>query len=63
MIITTCPRCALSFDVDIDAEKVTCPKCRLVYHWQDDDDSTESDPDYGGAFDGFNVSSDADPGL
>lgn len=63
MIITTCPRCSHAFEVDIDAIKVQCPKCSLTYHWQDDGDPDESDPDYGGAFDGFMVSSDADPGL
>lgn len=63
MIITTCPKCSHSFEVDIDTLSVKCPKCSKVYIWTDDDDSSDPDPDYGGAFDGFNVSSDADPGL
>lgn len=64
MIITTCPKCLHSFEVDIDAISVKCPNCSLVYIWDgDDDDSFDPDPDYGGAFDGFSVVSDADPGL
>jgi hypothetical protein len=29
----------------------------------DTDEQIDAEPDYGGAFDGFNVTSDADPGL
>ncbi len=60
---------------DTHTIKTTCAHCGEViqYHWQarvqecdDCADSTAGDftePDYGGAFDGFTVTSDADPGL
>lgn len=65
MIVTYCPRCPNAFEIDVEDTHATCGRCG--HHWNLSDDSQfpddGPDPDYGGAFDGFNVSSDADPGL
>jgi predicted nucleic acid-binding Zn-ribbon protein len=63
IIVTTCIICGRSHEVDIAAMKTRCPHCGHFYHLDDDDRADEPDPDYGGAFDGREVTSDADPGL
>lgn len=45
-----CPKCG-GVDIDLDVEAPSVP------YLGDDEEN------YGGAFDGFNVTSDADPGL
>lgn len=65
--ITTCLMCQKEHEVDVDAETTRCPNCGHFYHLDDGDDSEwcddKPDPDFGGAFDGHTVTSDADPGL
>ena len=64
ILITTCPDCGHSFEEDINATETTCPRCgRRYWLWDDDEVQDEPDPDYGGAFDGHTVHSDADTGL
>ena len=64
MIICTCPDCGHQFEVGTQVTLAICKRCNTAFQlWADADDDPDSDPDYGGAFDGFNVSSDADPGL
>ena len=66
ILITTCIMCGHHHEVDIDASTTRCPRCGHFYYL-DDDERDEPDagpePDYGGAFDGHTVTSDADPGL
>lgn len=65
-LITTCPMCWRQHEEDSEAERTTCPKCGHWYYLDADyldEPRLESDPDYGGAFDGHTVTSDADPGL
>jgi hypothetical protein len=63
-LITACPNCWSQFEVDIDSTWVTCSKCNERYDLRDDgEQDPDPDPDFGGAFDGFTVTSDADPGL
>jgi len=65
IMITTCI-CGTTHEVDIDAESTRCPRCGHFYYLDADyldEPRLESDPDYGGAFDGHTVTSDADPGL
>ena len=63
-LITTCRKCGRAHEASIDAEQTTCPRCGHTYYlWDDDEDPGYPDPDYGGAFDGHTVTSDADPGL
>ncbi|TXH51174.1 MAG: hypothetical protein E6Q97_18985 [Desulfurellales bacterium] len=68
-LITTCPGCGRSREIDPQANFTTCPRCRTRYNvWGTVEDSDppithEPDPDYGGAFDGHTVFSDADPSL
>ena len=68
IIVTTCPMfsCRHVHEVDVDTESTCCPRCGHFYYL-DDDQRDEPDagpePDYGGAFDGHTVTSDADPGL
>lgn len=64
IIVTTCIICGRSHEVDIDTMKTRCPHCGHAYRLDDDDEGADDpDPDYGGAFDGREVTSDADPGL
>lgn len=64
MLVCTCPNCGLSKEADLDQVAVLCHRCGHRWDLRDeDDDGFDPDPDYGGAFDGFGVSSDADPGL
>ena len=60
ILITTCPGCGKQHEVDIETIIVNCHACGVRYDLREDNDD---DPDYGGAFDGFTVTSDADPGL
>lgn len=64
--ITTCMMCGRPHEVGVDASTTRCPRCGHFYYL-DDDQRDEPDagpePDYGGAFDGHTVTSDADPGL
>ena len=64
-LITTCPDCGRQHAIDPQARFTTCHKCNCHYNvWEDAEEAEdEQDPDYGGAFDGFTVTSDADPGL
>lgn len=65
-LITTCPMCGRQHEKDPEADRTTCPHCGHFYYLDDgylDEPRVESDPDYGGAFDGHTVTSDADPGL
>jgi hypothetical protein len=62
--ITTCLMCQKEHEVDVDAETTRCPKCGHFYYLDGDDwCADDPDPDFGGAFDGRTVTSDADPGL
>lgn len=63
--ISTCPECGRQSRHDADQSRVRCTGCGHRYDpWDDDDPGFDDDtPDYGGAFDGFTVTSDADPGL
>ena len=62
--LSTCPTCELLQEVEQDTRWTNCERCGLRYNINDDSEPQfDPDPDYGGAFDGFNVSSDADPGL
>lgn len=63
MIITTCPDCGHRFSVDTQATLAICERCNTSFSVWDDDPGDDPDPDYGGAFDGFTVTSDADDGL
>lgn len=66
ILITTCPMCGSTREVYIDTDRTRCPKCSHFYYLDADyldEPRLESDPDYGGAFDGHTVTSDADPGL
>lgn len=48
------------------SKRSRCEECELEQWAEYDDDDFRyavSEPDYGGAFDGFTVSSDADPGY
>lgn len=63
-IITTCPNCGHTHEVDTNAVATRCPHCRHDYRiWDDAAIADDPDVDYGGAFDGHTVHSDADPGL
>lgn len=62
-IITICPNCGREHEVDTDTLIVNCHACGERYDLREDENEHELDPDYGGAFDGFTVTSDADPGL
>jgi hypothetical protein len=61
--MSTCPNCTRVSRFDADDTIVYCPRCDHRYDLRDDDDVIDTDPDYGGAFDGFGVQSDADSGL
>lgn len=64
MLISTCPNCDATHEEDKDATWVRCPRCGHRYDpWDESGDESRPEPDYGGAFDGFTVTSDADPGL
>lgn len=64
-LITTCPSCDCVHEEDKDATWVQCPRCGHKYDpWAEDHmGDAGPEPDYGGAFDGHTVTSDADPGL
>jgi hypothetical protein len=63
-LITTCPSCFRPFEADPEDILVTCAKCGHRYDLSDPDaDTFDPDPDFGGAFDGLTVQSDADAGL
>jgi hypothetical protein len=64
VLITTCPNCGRACEVDPQAQWTTC-RCGTSYNvWENMDEADDGpEPDYGGAFDGFTVTSDADPGL
>lgn len=64
MLITTCPECGRIREIDPMSRYTTC-RCGCRYNVWDymDDRDPEPDPDYGGAFDGHTVTSDADEGL
>lgn len=64
VFITTCPDCGHAFEEDMNCTETTCPRCgRRYWLFDDDEPANDNDPDYGGAFDGHTVTSDADPGL
>jgi hypothetical protein len=56
-MIFQCPMCACVHDTDPNRVLDTCPTCGWDLH---DELLPESGPDYGGAFDGFTVTSDAE---
>lgn len=62
-LITTCRECGRAREVSVDTRWTVCPRCGCQYHIWDEELVDETDPDYGGAFDGHTVHSDADPGL
>lgn len=62
-LITTCIMCGHQHEVDIDDSTTRCPRCGRFYYLNDDEPDAGPEPDYGGAFDGHTVTSDADPGL
>lgn len=63
-LLTTCPECGLRCYVPADTRSLECHSCGCTYDPYDDEECPFDDaPDYGGSFDGFNVYSDADPGL
>lgn len=58
--------CSRASEVHPADDSTRCPKCGHFYYLDSDyldEPRLESDPDYGGAFDGHTVTSDADPGL
>lgn len=59
--IFSCWNCGRVFDAHTDI--ACCPKCGRLNDINTDDDPQETEPDFGGAFDGHTVTSDADPGL
>ena len=63
-LIPTCPECSKIHETHIDAVSTRCPHCGHEYRlWDDGAIADDPDVDYGGAFDGHTVTSDADPGL
>lgn len=63
-LITTCPKCRRPHELPADAVYTECPRCCFAYDiWDEDSVEDDTEPDYGGAFDGYRVHSDADPGL
>lgn len=63
-IVTTCLMCQKQHEVDVDTDTTRCPHCGRFYYLDDDKWSADDlDADFGGAFDGHTVISDADPGL
>lgn len=56
-MIFQCPMCAAVHETDPNHALRLCPTCQ----WDLQEDlQCETDPDYGGAFDGFTVTSDAE---
>ena len=62
-MICTCPNCGHTNEADIDQLVVRCQRCGHRWDMRDEDEQDDQDPDYGGAFDGHTVHSDADTGL
>jgi hypothetical protein len=63
-LLTACPDCGLRCYVPKDTTNVECSSCGCSYDpWDDEECDFDTEPDYGGSFDGFNVYSDADTGL
>lgn len=63
-LVTTCPNCCRVHYIDPQAAHTTCHRCGCKYNvWEDAAEADDDEPDYGGAFDGHSVFSDADPGL
>ena len=62
-MICTCPRCGRPNEADIDQVIVRCYRCGHRWDLREEEGPDATDPDYGGAFDGYTVHSDADPGL
>ena len=63
ILVCTCPNCNHANEADIDQVFVRCNRCGHRWDLRDYDGPDAQDPDYGGSFDGFTVTSDADPGL
>lgn len=59
--VFTCWNCSRVFDSNADSAR--CPKCGRLNDINLDGDPHETEPDFGGSFDGHTVTSDADPGL
>lgn len=57
-----CPECGFAWK---GLQQSICPSCDAAEGEQPDENYYDDapQPDYGGAFDGFSVTSDADPGL
>lgn len=63
-LVCTCPDCGHVMHVDRDVKLVACGRCGMTYDpWDDTASELDTEPDYGGAFDGFTVHSDADTCL
>lgn len=59
----TCYCCRAIYTADARARCVYCPACLVRIQAEARAAQEETEPDYGGAFDGHQVISDADPGL